>query len=129
MLDDLVEMDCALGLVTDCVYDVPAVWAETDFFPYFSAAHYSCVTHVRKPDARAYKGVLDLLEVPASEALFVGDGGSDELNGAVRAGMDAVMISDLTPESGEVMRVGVVDWDGPVVSSMPEITSYVQNNG
>lgn len=128
MLDALVEMDCALGLVTDCVYDVPAVWAETDFFPYFSAAHYSCVTHIRKPDARAYKGVLDLLETSPEEALFVGDGGSDELNGAVRVGMDAVMISDLTPESGEVMRVGVVDWDGPVVKSISEITDYVRNH-
>jgi len=53
MLDELTGMDLALGLVTDCVYDVPAVWAETDFFPYFSAAHYSCVTHIRKPDPRA----------------------------------------------------------------------------
>lgn len=25
MLDALVDMDCALGMVTDCVYDVPAV--------------------------------------------------------------------------------------------------------
>jgi FMN phosphatase YigB (HAD superfamily) len=128
MLDDLIEMNCALGLVTDCVYDVPAVWAETDFFMYFSAAHYSCVTHIRKPDARAYKGVLDLLETPVQEALFVGDGGSDELNGAVRVGMDAVMISDLTPESGEVMRVGVVDWDGAEVHSMSEIANYVRNS-
>lgn len=128
MLDELVEMDCALGLVTDCVYDVPAVWSDSDFFPYFSAAHYSCVTHIRKPDARAYKGVLDLLETPASEALFVGDGGSDELAGAVRAGMDAVKISDLTPESGEVMRVGVVDWDGPEVTSMSDIVSFVRNS-
>lgn len=91
--------------------------------------HYSCVTHIRKPDPRAYKAVLDLLETSPKEALFVGDGGSDELNGAVRIGMDAVMISDLTPESGEVMRVGVVDWDGPVVKSISEISSYVRNHG
>ena len=72
--------------------------------------------------------MLELLDTSANEALFVGDGGSDELNGAVRAGMDAVMISDLTPEPGEVMRVGVVDWSGPVVTSMSEISDYVRNH-
>ena len=126
MLSDLQSKGIKIGLVTDCVYDVPAVWSESVFAPYFSATHFSCVTHVRKPDARAYNIVLEELSVTPGSALFVGDGGSDELNGAVRAGIKAVMIDDLTPASGEVMRVGVVDWNGPVVTSMSQITKYVQ---
>jgi putative hydrolase of the HAD superfamily len=126
MLTELQSLEIKIGLVTDCVYDVPAVWPESVFAPYFSATHFSCVTHVRKPDARAYNTVLEELSVTPDSALFVGDGGSDELNGAVRAGIKAVMIDDLTPASGEVMRVGVVDWIGPVVTSMSQITKYVQ---
>jgi len=126
MLTGLQSSGIKIGLVTDCVYDVPAVWPESVFAPYFSATHFSCVTHVRKPDVRAYNIVLEELSLTPDSALFVGDGGSDELNGAVRAGIDAVMIDDLSPASGEVMRVGVVDWNGPVVTSMSQITKYVQ---
>ena len=127
MLDELAEMDIAIGLVTDCVFDVPAVWADTEFFPYFSATHFSCVTNIRKPDARTYQAVLDVLEVDADSALFVGDGGSDELNGAVRAGLDAVQIDDLGSTSGEMLRVGVAEWGGPVITSMRDVTTYVRS--
>jgi hypothetical protein len=47
----------------------------------------------------------------------------------VRTGIDAVKIDDLTPASGEVMRVGVVDWDGPVVTSMGDVVVRVRNSG
>lgn len=92
MLEELNEMGCDIGLVTDCVYDVPAVWLDTEFSPYFAAAHYSCVTHVRKPNAKAYQVVLGELGVSADETLFVGDGGSDELNGAVRVGIISYVV-------------------------------------
>ncbi|MGY8879758.1 MAG: HAD family hydrolase [Dehalococcoidia bacterium] len=130
MLEELNAMGCDIGLVTDCVYDVPAVWLDTEFAAYFAASHYSCVTHVRKPDSKAYQVVLDELGVSASETLFVGDGGSDELNGAVRVGIDAVQIDDLiTEDEGavSVLRVGVVDWDGPAIKSMSEVPDYVRN--
>jgi FMN phosphatase YigB (HAD superfamily) len=62
---------------------------DTEFTSYFAAAHYSCVIHVRKSDAKPYQVVLDELGVSADETLFVGAGGSDELKeGRVR--IDAV---------------------------------------
>jgi putative hydrolase of the HAD superfamily len=126
MLDELGDMGCALGLVTDCVYDVPAVWDETKFAGYFSAKYFSCVSHVRKPGARTYLGVLAALDVRPQDALFVGDGGSDELNGAVRAGIDAVKIDDIPDASEARLRVGVSEWDGPTATSMSDIAGYVR---
>lgn len=35
MLEELRAEGLKIGLVTDCVYDVPAVWPETVFAPYF----------------------------------------------------------------------------------------------
>ncbi|MEE8045837.1 MAG: HAD family hydrolase [Dehalococcoidia bacterium] len=128
MLEELRQMGCSLGLVTDCVYDVPAIWPDTQFAGYFTATHFSCETHVRKPDSRTYLGVLETLEISASVALFVGDGGSDELNGAVRAGLDALMIADILETVGNTLRVGVTEWSGPAAASMPEITRYVREN-
>ena len=89
-----------------------------------------CVTHVRKPDAKAYQVVLDELGVSADETLLVGDGRSDELNGAVRVGIDAIQFDDLiTEDKGAVgmLRVGVVDWSGPIIKSMSEVPGYVRN--
>jgi putative hydrolase of the HAD superfamily len=128
MLDELLEMDLALGLVTDCVFDVPAIWFDTPFATYFSAMHFSCVTHVRKPDSRAYLGVLETLEITPSDALFVGDGGSDELNGATRAGIDALMIDDVDGSGVDMLRVGFVEWGGPSVKSMADITRYIRES-
>ena len=62
---------------------------DTEYAPYFAAAHYSCVIHVRKSDAKAYQVVLDELDVSADETLFAGDGGSGELKGG-RVRIDAV---------------------------------------
>jgi FMN phosphatase YigB (HAD superfamily) len=103
---------------------------DTEFASYFAAAHYSCVIHVRKSDAKAYQVVLDALGISADETLFVRDGGSDELSGTVRVRIDAVQIDDLiTEDEGAVgvLRVGVVDWSGSVIKSMSEVHGYVRN--
>ena len=123
MLDELRGMDCGLGLVTDCVFDVPAVWSATAFASYFAATHFSCETKVRKPAASTYLGVLKQLDVEPNETLFVGDGGSDELNGAERCGIDALMIDDLV--AGEMLRVGVTDWQGERVANVADIAAVV----
>jgi len=50
---------------------------------------------IRKPDARIYKHALDAIGVDPSEALFVGDGGSDEHRGARAVGMKAILVTRL----------------------------------
>lgn len=127
MLGELREMDFRLGLVTDSVYDVPAVWPDAELAPFFSAPQFSCVTHIRKPDPRAYLPVVEKLGVQTSQVLFVGDGGSDELNGAIRCGIDALMIDDVDPSNDETLRVGVTGWDGPRVTGIGDVTEYVRN--
>jgi putative hydrolase of the HAD superfamily len=119
MLDELRTMGCQLGLVTDCVFDVPAIWPGTAFATYFSAMYFSCEAQIRKPAASTYQSVLKQLGVEPDEALFVGDGGSDELNGAERCGIDALMIDDLV--AGEMLRVGVTDWQGQRVTNVADI--------
>jgi len=128
MLDELLGMGFALGLVTDCVFDVSAIWPGTPFASYFSEMYFSCVTHVRKPDSRAYLGVLESLGISPSDALFVGDGGSDELNGATRTGIYALMIDDIDGSGVDMLRVGFVEWNGPAVKTMADIARYVRES-
>ena len=80
------------GLVTVCSEDAVDVWPETPFGPLFDAAVFSCSVGYRKPDPRIYLLVCEQLRVEPEAAIFVGDGANDELAGAERVGMRAVLI-------------------------------------
>ena len=51
---------------------------------------FSCVEGLIKPDSAIYELACDRLGVDVSDAVFVGDGGSDELCGADAAGVKAI---------------------------------------
>lgn len=110
------------GLITVCSEDVPRIWPETLFQGLFDAEVFSSSVGLRKPDPRIYALALDELDVPASEALFVGDGANDELAGAERVGMTSVML-EVPPEKlpGEEQP----EWDGLRIRSLPELLELV----
>ena len=110
------------GLITVCSEDVPRIWPETAFHGLFDAEVFSSSVGLRKPDPRIYALALDELEVPASEAMFVGDGANDELAGAERVGMTSVML-EVPPEKlpGEEQP----EWDGLRIRSLTELLELV----
>jgi len=81
-----------VGLITVCSEDVPDVWAETPFSDLFDVTVFSCSVGMRKPDPRIYHLACEKLHVEPGEAMFVVDGANDELAGAQRVGMVAVLI-------------------------------------
>ena len=105
------------GLITVCSEDVPRLWAETAFHGLFDAEVFSSSVGLRKPDPRIYQLALEQLDVPAGEAMFVGDGANDELAGAERVGMTAVMLE----RPGEEQP----DWPGLRIRTLPELLSLV----
>ena len=110
------------GLITVCSEDVPRLWAETPFHGLFDAEVFSASVGLRKPDPRIYQLALDELAVEPEEAMFVGDGANDELGGAERVGMTAVML-EVPPEElpGEVQP----DWPGLRIRALPELLELV----
>ncbi len=120
VLQRLKDSGHSLALVSDCVFDVPAVWERTDLAAVLEQTVFSCQMGVRKPDRRMYEHALNSLGASASESLFVGDGGSNELQGASEVGIDAVLLDDHDPET-EVLRVDVKEWSGPSIRSLEEV--------
>lgn len=55
---------------------------ESILYPYFDAAFLSCEEHVVKPDAKIYRRCMTALDVKPEECLYIGDGGSHELDAA-----------------------------------------------
>jgi len=124
-LETLVELQAQgrrLGLITVCSEDVPDVWNETPFADLFDATVFSCSVGLRKPDPRIYRLACEELEVEPGEAMFVGDGANDELAGAQRVGMQAVLVH----RSGEEPTWDEVrDWQGPRITAIPQVLSLL----
>jgi putative hydrolase of the HAD superfamily len=107
-----------VGLISVCSEDVPNLWAQTPFAELFDSTIFSCAVGLRKPDPRIYRLALDELAVEPHEAVFVGDGANDELAGAERVGIRAVLIH----RPGQVpIWDEVRDWPGSRITSLPEL--------
>jgi putative hydrolase of the HAD superfamily len=111
-----------VGLITVCTEDVELLWPESQFAGLFDAEVFSNAVGLSKPDPRIYLHCCELLGVEPHEAMFVGDGANDELGGARRVGMDAILIhrpgeDPFWPE--------VAGWDGPRVTSIPEVLEVI----
>ena len=112
-LDRLRTMGVRTALVSDAGADDVECWQRSPLCHRLDAVVFSYELGVRKPDPRIYERALDLLGVAPTEAIFVGDGGSDEHRGARAIGMTTVLVTRLVatwwPECIEARRAHV-DW-------------------
>jgi len=129
MLRKLADQGVRLALVSDCVFDVPAIWRSTPFAALLTTTVFSCVLGVRKPDALLYETAMDGLGVIPSECLFIGDGGSNELQGARNLGIAAYMLDDQPADQSTVLRVDVHDWDGPSIDNLSDVPGLIAHQG
>lgn len=124
VLSSLREKKCRIGLISDCSHEIPVIWPETPLASLIDVAVFSCLAGFRKPDSRIYQLAIDQLHVPPEQCLYVGDGGSEELAGALRIGMHPVLYR-LDPESTERHLVNRENWDGPRIHSLTEVLNMV----
>jgi putative hydrolase of the HAD superfamily len=110
------------GLISACTSDIPEAWPETELAPLFDATVFSCEVGFSKPDPRIYALACEQLGVEPARAVFVGDGANDELAGAERAGMRAVLI--LRPEQDEPYWEEARGWE-PRIHALPELLGLV----
>lgn len=89
MLDALKERGLQIGLITNCYFEERDVLTQSEIFGYFDAACMSCNLGIIKPDRKIFDICLEKLGVEATECLYVGDGGSNELYAAKSYGMKA----------------------------------------
>jgi len=112
-----------LGLITVCSEDVETLWPDSAFAGLFDAEVFSSQLGISKPDPRIYVHCCELLGVEPHEAVFVGDGANDELAGARRVGMEAILIH---PAGEDPLWPEVADWDGPRVTSIPGVLEVLE---
>ncbi len=112
-----------LGLISDCYYDVPQIWPETPFAPYFDVTVFSCEVGMNKADPRIFQIALKKLAVNPENCLYIADGMRNELANATGLGMKAVQL--LVP--GESYDSPIrEDWQGQSISSLQEVHNLLK---
>ncbi|SDT24742.1 putative hydrolase of the HAD superfamily [Paenibacillaceae bacterium GAS479] len=89
LLTSLKNNKLKLGLVSNCTEEEISEWRHSELAPYFDEVIFSYEVGFAKPDPRIYELACHRLKVESSEAIFIGDGGSQELEGAHGAGLMA----------------------------------------
>lgn len=90
LLKELKARGLGTAIVSNCSADEVVGMRESALYSYFDQVVLSYEVGLQKPDGRIYRRAMELLGVAPEECLFVGDGGSHELEGAKSAGMKAV---------------------------------------
>lgn len=90
MLSELKERGLLVGLISNCFSEETEVIKRSELFSSFDAAFLSYEQGIRKPDREIFERCMKELSLKAEECLYVGDGGSYELETAKKLGMTAV---------------------------------------
>lgn len=90
MLQALKAQGIRIGLISNCYLEEATRIRESELFPYFDAVFLSNEQGLCKPDKEIYHRCMEVLSVQPEECLYIGDGGSRELETAQELGMKAV---------------------------------------
>jgi putative hydrolase of the HAD superfamily len=90
LLKELKEYGIRLAMLSNCSSEEVTTIRQSSLCPYFDTLVLSYEVGLSKPDPLIFRRVLEELQLKADECFYVGDGGSNELEGARAAGMETV---------------------------------------
>jgi len=92
MLEELKECGCKIGLISNCFNEESVYIHKSELFPYFDVPLLSFEVGLAKPDPAIFRMAMEKLwegegAIDSAEFLYIGDGGSQELQTATSVGM------------------------------------------
>jgi putative hydrolase of the HAD superfamily len=119
-LDALRAAGLRLAVVSNWGWAAPELLGSLELARHFEVLSISARVGFQKPHPAIFRHALDLLGVTADQAIHVGDDPRADIEGARRAGVEAVLI-DRRGRAGTLQGSGV-DLDGvPVVADLGEL--------
>lgn len=113
------------GLISDCSPEVPILWPKTPFANIIDVSVFSCEVGIKKPDQRIYQILCEKLEVEPNECLYIGDGDSSELEGALEVGMEPILLRVIGEEDQDRDRPLAGTWNGKKITAISDVLLYV----
>ncbi|GGG72212.1 HAD family hydrolase [Paenibacillus radicis (ex Gao et al. 2016)] len=97
MLEQVQELGIKICLISNCTQEEVTAWHSSELAACFDAALFSYQVKAAKPNPEIYQLACEKMGVSPAESLFVGDGGSNELEGAAKVGMTAYQATWFVP--------------------------------
>jgi len=113
-----------VGVLSDCTLELAEHWPDLAVAPLVDARVLSCEVGRRKPDPELFLMIARRLGVTPAGCLYVGDGGGQELTGASRCGMRAVMLR-AEDWPANVANAREDDWAGPWAPSLTAVLRWL----
>jgi putative hydrolase of the HAD superfamily len=113
-----------LGLLSDASAEIVAGWPRSPLAALMDAVVFSCTAGAVKPDQRLYRNIYHRLDVPPQRTLYMGDGGGDELRGALAAGTAAAIAVRRRGRS-HTLAFNNTDWPGPILDAVEDLPAYL----
>jgi len=92
-LEQLRHRGYGLALISNASTAEVSAWPDSPLRPLFDLSIFSCDVGLKKPDPQIYHHTAKQLGVSTQACLFVGDGGSNEHQGAHHSGMAPVWLT------------------------------------
>jgi putative hydrolase of the HAD superfamily len=116
-----------VSIASNAGSDVVDAWPATPLSSVLDDVVFSAEVGLSKPDAGFYELVAQRLNVSLANSVFVGDGGSDELWGAERAGVGLVIqLEQLSVDQKDASHHKVSDWSGLKIAKLSELSSLLR---
>ena len=124
-ITELRKIGVKIGLLSDCSSSEVDIWPGTPFPGLFDGTVFSCSVKLKKPDRTIFHLAAQNLQVREDECIYVGNGGSNEIEGSHKAGMFPILIlPETNNESNPQPGNDIIDYaqvHGKVIVSLHEI--------
>jgi len=95
VLEKLKSMNKKIVLLSNADVLESCAWNKSPLQKYFDFVFFSCDVGYAKPDLEIYQFCLERISEPATNCVFIGDGGSNELIAAKQSGIQTIFISGI----------------------------------
>jgi len=99
LVAELAGRQIRLGVISNGFKEDVLGWPTCSLAPSFQCTVFSCDEGVAKPDPEIYLRALHRLGLQPEAAIYIGDGGDNELAGAAQAGLRACRAAWFAPSS------------------------------
>ncbi|MDG4760236.1 HAD family hydrolase [Micromonospora sp. WMMD710] len=124
VLAALRERGLRTGVISDCTHELPAFLPQLAIAPLLDVRVFSVQVGQCKPAPALYLTACHRLGLAPGDCLYVGDGGSQELTGAERAGMTAVRLA--APDLSDHMVFNADrEWHGPMLGTLRDVLDLI----
>ena len=130
MLNEITTSGIRIGLISNTDGSEVLDWANSPLSRFFEVTTFSHAVGMVKPDPHIYQHACKNLDVAPSDCIFIGDGNSDELQGAAQVGMSPFCAAWFLRQHTDLLGEDIVMRRAagyPVLYHPSELTARVRN--